>query len=192
MEMVINREKKDLRNQLLAKLLSLTKEEIKRRSKNVQEILQDLPIYKKAKMVMVYFPLKGEVDLMEMIRKAKDKRFCFPVMELEKKDLIPFEVNDLDKDFVYGPWGVMQPDIEKSKKIEISEIDIVIVPGLAFDYQKNRLGRGKGFYDRFLKRIQPPTKKVGVAFDFQVLESLPIHPPLDEKVDLIVSENFII
>ena len=190
--MVINREKKDLRKELIAKLLSFTKEEIKRRSKNVEKILQGLPIYKKAKLVMAYFPLKGEVDLMEMIRKAKGKRFCFPVMDLEKKELIPFEVKDLNKDFVCGPWGVMQPDFKKGKKVEIEEIDMVIVPGLAFDYQKNRLGRGKGFYDRFLKRINLPTKKVGVAFGFQILKNLPIHPPLDEKVDLIVSENFII
>jgi 5-formyltetrahydrofolate cyclo-ligase len=191
MEMVINREKKDLRNQLLAKLLSLTKEEIKRRSKNVQEILQNLPIYKKAKLVMAYYPLKGEVDVLEMIRKAKDKRFCFPVMDLEKKDLIPFEVENLE-DFVMGPWQVMQPNLKKAKKIEISQIDIVIVPGLAFDYERNRLGRGGGFYDRFLKRIKPRTKKVGVAFKFQIFKSLPIHPPLDEKVDLVVSESFFI
>ena len=82
--------------------------------------------------------------------------------------------------------------IYSNLKIDIEEIDMIIVPGLAFDREKNRLGRGAGFYDRFLKRINPPTKKIGIAFEFQVLENLPIHPPVDEKVDTVVSENFLI
>jgi 5-formyltetrahydrofolate cyclo-ligase len=185
--------KKELREQLLERLLSLTKEELKRRSKNVERLLSSLPIYKKAKVVMAYYPLKGEVDVLEMIGKdLKTKRFCFPVVNLEKKELEICEVKDLGEDFVSGPFGVRQPDRKRTKKIDIEEIDMIIVPGLAFDREKNRLGRGAGFYDRFLKRINPPTKKIGIAFEFQVLENLPIHPPVDEKVDTVVSENFLI
>jgi 5-formyltetrahydrofolate cyclo-ligase len=193
MELVMNKEKSELRQKLLAKLLSLTKEELKRRSENVERILSELPLYKEAQVVMVYYPLKGEVNVLEMIRKALGlKRFCFPVMDLAKKELYSFEVQNLTEDFVKGPFGVMQPDIGKTKEVDIKEIDMVIVPGLAFDRQKNRLGRGAGFYDRFLKRITPPTKKVGVAFDFQIIEDLPVHFPFDEKVDIVVSENSVI
>ncbi len=191
--MVINREKKELRQQLLERLLSLTKEEIKRRSKNVEEKISTLPIYKQAKVIMAYYPLRGEVDILKMIRKALGyKRFCFPVVDLKAKNLRTFEVTDLDKDFVLGPFGVRQPCTQKTREVDIREIDMVIVPGLSFDYSKYRLGRGGGFYDRFLKNITSPTKKIGIAFEFQILENLPIYLPLDQKVDFIVSEDFII
>lgn len=186
-------EKEKVRKKLLEKLLSLTKDELKRRSKDVENILSKLPIYKCAKVIMVYYPLRGEVNLLEMFRKEwGSKRFCFPVMDLEKKALRIFEVKDLDEDFICGPFGVMQPDIRKTKELTVKDIDMVIVPGLAFDYQRNRLGRGAGFYDRFLKRINSSTKRVGVAFECQILDNLPIHSPFDEKVDMVVSETFII
>ncbi|MEI8349309.1 MAG: 5-formyltetrahydrofolate cyclo-ligase [Candidatus Omnitrophota bacterium] len=191
--MAISGEKKELRAKLLAKLLSLTAEELKRRSDNVTERLSNLPLYKKAKVIMAYFPLKGEVDILRMIRKdLKSKRFCFPVMDVAKKELQAFQVSNLEDDFAVGPFGVRQPLSSRTRKVTTSEIDMIIVPALAFDREKNRLGRGAGFYDRFLKNIHPPTSKVGIAFDFQICDDLPIHPPFDEKVDLIVSEHFTI
>ena len=166
-------EKSELRQKLLTRLLSLTKQEIKRRSNNVEKILSELPLYKKAKFIMVYYPLKGEVNILEMIRKELGlKRFCFPVMDLARKELRAFEVEDLQEDFVLGPYGVKEPDIARTKEVDIKEIDMVIVPGIGFDEQRNRLGRGAGFYDRFLKKLKPHTKKVGLAFEFQILKNL--------------------
>ena len=191
--MVLEREKHQIRKELLKRLLSLTKEEIKRRSKNVENKLSELPIYKTAKVIMVYYPLSGEVDILDKIRRdTGNKRFCFPVMDLKAKNLRIFECANLDGDFILGPWAVMQPDTKKTKEVDIKEIDMVIVPGLAFDRQRNRLGRGAGFYDRFLKNITPPAKKVGIAFEFQILENLPANLSWDQKVDTIVSEDFVI
>lgn len=185
--------KSELRAKLLEKLRFLTQGEIKRRSKNVERILLGLPIYKEAKVILAYYPLRGEVDVLAMVEKVfKEKRFCFPVMDLKTKQLRIFAVNSLAQDFVPGPYRVMQPDIRKTKEVAISGIDIVIVPGLAFDLQRNRLGRGAGFYDRFIKQLCPSTKTVGVAFDFQILKNLPIHPSYDEKVDIVVSEQSVI
>ena len=191
--MVINNKKSELRQRLIERLLFLTTEEVKRRSKNVEDKLSSLPIYKEAKVIMVYYPLKGEVDILGEIRKVMvSKRFCFPVMDLKAKSLTAFEVKDLDNDFFSGPFGVMEPDKKKTKEVAVKEIDVVIVPGLAFDHNKNRLGRGVGFYDRFLKGLEPSTKKIGIAFDFQLLESLPVNLSFDQKVDIIVSENLVV
>jgi len=191
MNMVLDSEKQEIREKLLRCLLALTKEEIERRSKNVNDKLSELSIYKQAKVVMGYYPLKGEVDILQIVRKdLGSKRFCFPVMDLEAKNLRIFEITNLNSDFVSGPWGVMQPDTKKTKEVDIKEIDVVIVPGLAFDRKRSRLGRGGGFYDRFLQNITPPTTKVGVAFDFQILENLPTNLSWDQKVDTIVSEKF--
>lgn len=191
--MVLEREKQGIRQKLLERLLSLTKEEIKRRSKNVEDKLSELSIYRAAKVIMAYYPLQGEVDILDKIRKdIGSKRFCFPVMDLKAKNLRIFESANLDEDFVLGPWAVMQPDTKKTKEVDIKEIDMVIVPGLAFDKQRNRLGRGAGFYDRFLRNITPLTKKVGLAFKFQILENLPTNLSHDQKVDTIVSEDSVI
>ena len=113
-------------------------------------------------------------------------------MELKSKNLRIFEVSNLDKDFILGPYGVREPDTKKTREAVMSEIDMVIVPGLGFDRQKNRLGRGAGFYDRFLKKITSPVTKVGIAFDLQILENLPVNLSFDQKIDVLVSENFII
>lgn len=189
---VVERQKADLRQNLLGKILSLTKEEIKRRSVNVINNLYNWSKYKNAKCIMVFFPLRGEVDILEMIRKAfGTKKICFPVMDLKSKDLSAYAVNNLTDDFVLGPYKVRQPDIKKTKEVTVSELDMVIVPGLAFDKHKNRLGRGAGFYDRFLSKLSPQTQKVGIGFDFQILESLPISLTHDQKVDTVVSENSI-
>jgi len=191
MLLAVSEEKKELRKKLLAKLLSLTGEELKRRSQNVEKRLSSLPIYKNAKLVMVYYPLRGEVDILRMVRRDLGlKRFCFPFVDLEKKELEVYEVNNLEDDFSVGPFRIMQPLPDKTKKVDIEEIDMVIIPALAFDRSCNRLGRGAGFYDRFLKRLNPSCKKVGIAFEPQILDDLPIHPSQDQKVDVIVSENF--
>jgi len=189
METMVKNEKKELRKNLLRQLLSLTEEEIKRRSENVSEKLSNLPIYKQAKTIMVYYPLKGEVDILGMIRKdIGNRRFCFPVMDIKSKNLFIYEVNNLD-DFCTGPYGIKEPDVKRTRQLSVEEIDMIIVPGLAFDHKKNRLGRGGGFYDRFLSKIILPTKKVGLAFDCQILENLPIHLPFDQKVDVVVCES---
>jgi len=183
-------QKQELRQKLLKQLLSLTNAEIKRRSKNVTNRLSALPIYRKAKKVMAYYPLRGEVDILEMVKKAiKSKRFFFPVTDGEAKALKVYEVKDLEKDFVRGSWGVQEPDPGKTQECDSGQIDMVIVPGLGFDYEHNRLGRGAGFYDRFLQGLTPSIKKVGIAFDLQIVKSLPTHLSLDQKVDIVVSES---
>jgi len=190
METMVKSEKNELRKNLLGQLLSLTEEEIKRRSKNVSEKLSNLPIYKQAKTIMVYYPIKGEVDILGAIRKdIGNRRFCFPVMDLAKKDILIYEVKDLDNDFCTGPYGIREPDVKRTRQLSVNEIDMIVVPGLAFDRKKNRLGRGGGFYDRFLSKIIMPAKKVGLAFDCQILEDLPIQPPFDQQVDVVVCES---
>lgn len=182
--------KTQTRQALLARLLGLAKEEIKKRSTDIEKILMSLPIYKEARLIMAYVPLKGEVDLLGMLRNAKgNKRICFPVMNLKDNSLQVFEVDDLDGQLVRGPYGVMEPDVNVCKKVRLQEIDLILVPGIGFDKSKNRLGRGAGFYDRFLKNNDLSAKKIGVAFDFQLLDSLPCDPVLDEKVDMVVSES---
>lgn len=189
----IQQAKAELRKKIREMILHLTSEDLKRRSINVVNYLSSLPIYQQARVVLVYFPIKGEVDLLAMIRKdLSEKRFCFPVVDAGAKEIKAVAINDLERDFLVGPYGIKQPDFSRLPQIDSSQIDLVIVPGLAFDRQKNRLGRGAGYYDRFLSKLKPTTKKIGVAFDFQIQPDLPNHPESDIAVDFLVSESFVV
>ncbi|MCF7894475.1 MAG: 5-formyltetrahydrofolate cyclo-ligase [Candidatus Omnitrophica bacterium] len=190
MEMVENHSKQQLRKQMLAKLVGLAKNELRRRSKNVEAKLSSLSIYKNSEIIMFYYPIEGEVDIKGLVRKAcLEKKVCLPVTDLVNKSLRIFQINDIENDLVKGAFGIKEPNKEKAKELDINEIDTVIVPGLAYDYNKNRLGRGGGFYDRLLEKLPNSTKRVGVAFDFQILENLPVSPVTDQRVDLIVTED---
>jgi len=182
--------KETLRRQLLKRLLLLTQAEIKRRSKNVEQSISSWFLYKKSKVIMVYYPLKGEVNLLGIVRKVLGKKeVCFPVVDLKNSKLIPYKIKDLENDFVVGPYGIKEPNTNRAKECLSRDIDIVFVPGLAFDVSRNRLGRGKGFYDHFIGTLDSRTKTVGVAFDFQIVKDLPVSIPHDKRLDFIVTEH---
>ena len=74
-----------------------------------------------------------------------------------------------------GPYGILEPDKQPSKALDVGAIDMVVVPGIAFDVKNHRLGRGSGYYDRFLFSLNERTVTVGLAFDFQVIDCLPVE-----------------
>ncbi len=182
--------KVELRKKILARIRSLSEDEIERRSKNVARNISGLSIYKKSRVIMGYYPLKGEVNLLGMFRKVLgQKKVCFPVIEQRRKNLIPYYVGNLEEDFVKGPYGVMEPDVHKATPASVDEIDLVLVPGVAFGENKYRLGRGGGFYDRFLSQLDGHTAKVGVAMDCQIVPDLPVNLSHDQPVDWVVTET---
>ncbi|MDI6758213.1 MAG: 5-formyltetrahydrofolate cyclo-ligase [Candidatus Omnitrophota bacterium] len=164
--------KQKIRSKMLLKLKSQKEETQNKKSKTIKERLLRLRIFKKAKTVMFYIAFSGEVKTEEMIRLAKKmgKIVCVPVM---KKNGISMRPALMKKDakLVKGPYGVMQPAIEEI--INLKDLDLVVVPGLAFDKKGTRLGRGKGCYDRFLGKIPKHTNTVALAYNFQILPSVP-------------------
>ena len=87
-----------------------------------------------------------------------------------------------------GVFGILEPS-EDCEAVPESEIDLIIVPGVAFDRQLNRMGRGKGYYDRLLSTLQAP--KIGICFDFQLQDTVPTES-FDKKMDMIITEKEII
>lgn len=191
--MLKNLEKDHLRKRMLAKLAALAKNEVIRRSENAAVKLSGLSCYKKSEIILFYYPLGGEVDLRKVIRKAfLTKKVCLPATDLERKKLKVYQIDSLECGLVKGAFGINEPNEKKAKEVDIKKIDTVIVPGLAFSHKKDRLGRGGGFYDRFLQELSNFTRKIGVAFDFQILENLPVNLSEDQRVDLVVTDSRII
>lgn len=178
-------EKSLLRKQIKALKEDYSPKELDQKSNNVFGLLEQMLVFQKAKNIYVYHSLNDEVQTSDFIQKWNDKKkFFFPVI---KDDNLTFREYKPQTIFRQAILNVMEPDGEDIS--DYSEIDIIIVPGIAFDINMNRLGRGKGFYDRFLSQIS--VLKIGVCFEFQLLKNIPIDY-YDVKMDYIITENRII
>ena len=161
-----------IRSKILLRLKTQKEEDRNRKSKLLKDKLLRNKVFKKAKIVMFYIAFGGEVNTEEMIREAKKigKLICVPVCRKDRETMQPAILEDQAK-LIKGPYGVLEPATRVHLKPK--DLDLVIVPGLAFDKKGNRLGRGKGCYDRFLCSLSEKTSSIGLAFDFQILPLVP-------------------
>ncbi|MFA6357424.1 MAG: 5-formyltetrahydrofolate cyclo-ligase [Candidatus Omnitrophota bacterium] len=173
--------KAQIRSKILLALKIQKEEDRNRKSKLIKDKLLRNKVFKKAKIIMFYIAFGGEVNTREMIREAKKagKLICVPVYRKDKEIMQPAIFKDRAK-LKKGPYGVLEPATKTFVKPE--DLDLVIVPGLAFDKKGTRLGRGKGCYDRFLPLLSKKSSSIGLAFDFQVLPLVPAT-----KYDISVS-----
>lgn len=137
---------------------------------------------KAAKTVLMYCSLPDEVythDALDSLVKA-GKRVLLPVVTGDTT--MRLHVYEGKNDMDAGAYGIMEPTGEVFN--DLQEIDVAVVPGMAFDRNNNRMGRGKGYYDRFLASI-PQAYKIGVCFKFQLVDEIPADP-FDIKMDEII------
>ena len=167
--------KKGLRSKILTLLRTQKEAERLRKSKKIEAKLFRLPEFQKSSIILFYLAFDGEVETVSMIKKALKigKKVALPWISRREKLLVPILLESLSKDLEQGPYDISQPVDKKTNRLDLEQIDLVVVPGLAFDKSNNRLGRGGGYYDRLLHRLPARIPTVGLAFDFQVLNSLP-------------------
>ena len=185
--------KQTLRQTMLTKRRALGAGEAARWSKQITESLLANSSFCKAKVIMAYAPLRNEVDTELLLQAAfkQQKQVLLPVAEWEKRQLRPVAVQSYPAGLVPGRYGILEPAEGGESPWPVEKIDLVIVPGVAFDVAGYRLGYGQGFYDRFLGRIPPQTEVVGVAYNFQVVKT--VYPEKhDVTVPVIVTEKGII
>ncbi|NOU61009.1 5-formyltetrahydrofolate cyclo-ligase [Marinifilum caeruleilacunae] len=146
----------------------------------ILEKLEELPEFKLAKTVMLYWSMKDEVFSHEFVCKwAKEKKVILPCVKGQTLDLKVFR--DVDSLVDGENYGIPEPD--GPVFMAEDEIDLILIPGVAFDKENNRMGRGKAYYDRLLQSLS--AFKVGICFDFQVLDQVPIDQH-DIKMDHVV------
>lgn len=149
-----------------------------RKSGIIRNKLFNEEAFKKAKVVMFYVSLKDEVNTYLMIDEAlkTGKRVAVPVILKEEKRLIAGEIKNRLEDLERQHFGIYQPRQDVVREVPLNDIDLVVVPGVAFDKKNIRLGRGHGYYDRFLSGLPKSARTIGLAYDFQVVEDLPQDP----------------
>lgn len=166
--------KQEIRSKILIKLKKQKEANRERKSAIIKKKLFKSPVFKRAKKIMFYISFDGEVNTREMIKEAKKtgKIIAVPVYRFKDNKIEPCLLQGRLA-LKRGPYGVYEPAIKRS--INLEELDLVIVPGIAFDKKGNRLGRGKGCYDYFLRYLPEDTPSLGLAFDFQILPSIPAN-----------------
>lgn len=185
---MIQEKKKKIRESVIQKLRSHKEEERLKKSFKISKKLFALRDFIEAKTILFYLSFDGEVDTVRMIKDSlkQGKRVAVPAIQKEHKRIIPSIVEELDSELKIGPYGVRHPKDEHLRPISVESLDLVIVPGLAFDEAGNRLGRGMGYYDRFLSQLPKNVPTIGLAFDFQMIPDFPPLEPHDFSVSKVL------
>ena len=144
--------------------------------------------YANAGVVMFYMASIKEVQTKEAIKVALEagKTVLLPISNLTGKKLRPARLGSLE-DLRKGPFGIMEP--ADRNPFDADQIELVVVPGLSFDEEGNRIGYGLGFYDRFLSNVS--ALKVALSYESQIIDKVPTEPH-DVPVDRIVTESRVI
>lgn len=199
-ESLIELDKSTLRQNYLARRDQLSGAERKRQAEIISREIIESDWFKQAEVVALYAAHGSELNLNAVLEAgfAMGKRMLLPRAETAEKRLTFWAVEE-GEELVPGNYGIMEPRIGGKRPFIIDEIDVVLVPGIVFDQEGNRIGYGGGYYDRFLVdgavgssdlgKARKRAYTVGVGYKEQIVERLPIIEEHDVRLDIIMSEG---
>lgn len=183
--------KQEIRVNIKGLKRELSLAQIRRYSDFIQGQLFQHPFYLSCSQIFCYVSFNQEVITRDIISMALSQGKKVTVPKIVKDEMKFFFLESFEE-LEPGILGILEPVTDKEAIPLTTEQNLVIVPGIAFDYSRNRIGYGKGYYDRFfLKHNSVKMNKVALAYDFQILEQLPVDD-YDEKVDQIITQSGII
>ncbi|HEX8911784.1 MAG TPA: 5-formyltetrahydrofolate cyclo-ligase [Humisphaera sp.] len=172
-----------LRRRFRDLLAAMTDADRHAKSQSACALLATTPEFAAASVVMMYLSTPSEVDTAALALKCwqAGKAVVVPRVSWDQRRMLPVEITSLQAGLTAGAHGIREPDAATGKPIPIDLIDLVVVPGLGFSEQGHRIGRGMGFYDRFLAQPEFVGVSCGLAFSDQVVADMPV---LDHDVPL--------
>ena len=185
--------KKEFRKKVINLRKEKDKDFIKHNSDIITDKLLNLDCIKNAKNIMLYLDFNNEVSTYSLIKKLLNlgKIVSSPITLKEERKLIPSQITDLKNGIQYGAYNIREPKPECSPAINIKDLDVIIVPAVAYDKNCYRLGYGGGFYDRFLENLRKDAVTIGIAFDLQIFDEV-TKEAHDAQLDYIVTESLIL
>lgn len=186
-------DKQSIRKHILIKRDSVSYRDIK--DQKIKETLIAMPEFKGADKILLYASFRGEVDTFEILKYCllHNKRAILPKVDTKKMGLRLYEIKDISE-LSKGYLGIPEPNVSEDRRMKISDIGLIIVPGVAFDEDCSRLGYGKGFYDKLLARIKDLGLGIGIialAYEEQIVSYIPSDEH-DIKMDKIITDKRII
>lgn len=180
--------KKELRRSALKQRRELSPAEINQRSEQIGQALLQLPMFRQAKTLMCYVAVADEVQTKKIMAEAQrlGKKICIPRIRDKAGIMDAVCVRETDT-LVAGAYGIFTVNAAAAELVSPEQIDLVLVPGAAFDRTGHRLGLGGGFYDRFLTQTQTAFC-LALAFSCQIKEEIP-YEPHDHLMDAVLTEQ---
>ena len=183
-------EKEKLRKSVLSQLKKQSAQSRLRKSNLILGKLRRRAEFRKSMASMFYVATPDEVDtkplLLEALREGRD--VVVPFIDRKTDSLVSVQIYNSGEDLRPGSYGILEPRRDLVCPFDLNRLDLVLVPGVAFDRRGHRLGRGKGYYDRFLKTLPPHVKCFGLAFDFQMVQSIPTDH-FDISMDRVITNR---
>lgn len=178
--------KEEIRKEIKEKRSKLSKEFINENSKTISEILFSMDKYKMAKIIFIYMNMEFEVSTREVITNALKNGKKIAIPKIINDEMEFYYINSLEEVEV-GYYGIEEPTGDKVAKDENA---LMIMPGVAFDTNRHRIGYGKGFYDKYLAKNNIENK-IALAFEFQIIDNIPFEN-YDEIPDIIITEKRVV
>lgn len=176
-----------LRQHALRQRASLAAEEVRTKSATIASYVSRLQYFCSSHTLMIYMALPQEVQTLYLIKEARRQRKRIVTPVIAAHDLVAVELPRNASALHANSYGILEPD-DISARVDPTEIDCVLVPGVAFDLQGGRLGFGKGYYDRFLSKVPATTYLCGLAFTVQIVQDVP-QMPHDICMHVLVTEQ---
>ncbi|HUE37397.1 MAG TPA: 5-formyltetrahydrofolate cyclo-ligase [Candidatus Acidoferrum sp.] len=181
----LERLKSGLRSAMRRELKKMTEGKRLSDSEKLRANLRQQRFFRDAVSILFFAPLPEEPDLWPLLNEtlATQKMTALPCFDADSQNYLTRRVTDIHVEILSGRFGIREP-ASSCVAIPLEELDVVLVPGVAFDANGHRLGRGKGFYDRLLENFGG--KKIGIAFDEQIVDAVPAEKN-DVRMDLILT-----
>ena len=183
-----NNTKSEFRDYITKKKEALSLVEKREMDNAIYETIINSHEFINAKMIFIYISFGKEVDTHNIIEHAvaSGKEVCVPRVISRLKGMRALKINSLDE-LELSNYGILEPK-DNSEEVSVENMDLAVIPGLAFDLQGGRIGYGGGFYDRFFSNADINIKKIALAYEFQILEGIPLEDH-DIAIDGIITEN---
>ena len=184
--------KKSLRQEMRLKRKMQAKEVCANLSRQIQAKVLAHPIFQEAKSIALYFAMPGEVATMDLCAKALEQEKAVYLPRVVGSGLMEFVQISRETEFVQSALGILEPlpsypGYPAWEFTEKFKVELIILPGLAFDRKGSRLGFGGGFYDRFLQTY-PQSGRLGLAFAWQIVDLVP-KDPWDQNINYLGTED---
>jgi 5-formyltetrahydrofolate cyclo-ligase len=182
--------KNELRRNILSVRNKMNREEVLKKSSIIIDKLVKLDVFKQSKTIFVYMDFKNEVKTIPLIKQMllDGKNVVVSYTDVKNVKLIPVRLRDLENDLEKSPFGYLQPKKNLIVPVEVEKLDLIIVPGVVFGMDLNRIGFGKGYYDRVLEIKRKDAKAIAIAYEFQIQDKIPSEEH-DVKMDMIITEE---
>jgi 5-formyltetrahydrofolate cyclo-ligase len=182
-------EKNSLRQQMKLKRSQLTAGSKDEMDRSIFDKLKQDETFLRANKIFIFVSLGQEVDTHKIILHALNlgKQVLVPKVISMAEGMKAIKINSLEE-LSPGKMGILEPTMEMKEVANVQDIELVILPGLAFDKQGGRIGYGGGFYDRFIKNVNKEAKIIGICYDFQIVSKVPMEEH-DVKPSKLITET---